>query len=184
MRRIIVVLAFAVFALLLAAPAHAGAWAVGTLDDASPVLAPGTPTAVGYTIRQHGRTPVDLEDTAIRMRSKITGETVAFPGRSAGAVGHYVADVVVPSAGSWTWELDMAQFGSQQLGMIAVADPGAPIAQPAGVSSPPPTASAGDGVPAWRRVGLPLLAAAAVGVFGAQLVATVRRRREPVPLAQ
>src|SRR5262245_9303995 len=118
MRRFVIALTLVLFAVFVPKPASAGGWAVGTLDDASPALQAGKPTIVGYTIRQHGRTPVDLDGTGIRMRSAATGEVREFPGHQSGAVGHYVAEVVAPAAGEWSWELDMADFRLQPLGTV------------------------------------------------------------------
>ena len=185
MRRIVIALTLVLFAVLVPNPAGAGGWAVGTLDDASPVLQAGKSTAVGYTIRQHGRTPVDLEGTGIRMRSRATGEVHEFSGRRSGAVGHYVADVVVPAAGEWTWELDMADFHIQPLGTVTVSGASALASPSEPVSTPAVTSTAAPEAPAWRRIGLHLLAAVAVGLFASQLFLTVRKRRDmPVPASQ
>jgi hypothetical protein len=185
MRRFLLVIMIAVFLVLMAQAAGAGGWAVGTLDEASPELRAGKPTAVGYTIRQHGRTPVDLENTAIRLRSLTTGELLVFPGRRSGAVGHYIADVIAPEAGEWTWELDMADFRLQPLGTVTVLASNAPVAPAAQPVSTPSAANPDDNVSALRRVGLPVLAAIACGVFASQVFLTVRRRRDiPVPANQ
>ena len=185
MRRIVIALTLVLFAVLVPNPAGAGGWAVGTLDDASPALQAGKPTAVGYTIRQHGRTPVDLQGTGIRMRSRATGEVHEFSGRRSGPVGHYVADVVVPAAGEWAWELDMADFQLQPLGAVTVSGASA-LASPSGYAAPHEVmSSAAEDAPAWRRIGLPLLAAVAVGLFASQVFLTVRKRGDiPVPASQ
>jgi hypothetical protein len=170
MRRLMIVVAIAALAVLASAPANAGGWAVGTLDRIYEDLHVGETTAVGYTIRQHGQTLVDVDETAIRMWSE-TGEVLEFPGRSAGKVGSYVADVTVPSAGGWTWELEMGWFGPQPLGTITVLDVGMSVA-PAAV---PAASTSHDDSSPWRRVGLPVLAGVACALFVAQLL-TLRRR--------
>jgi hypothetical protein len=185
MRRIVIALTLVLFAMLVPNPAGAGGWAVGTLDDASPALQAGTRTAVGYTIRQHGRTPVDLDGTGIRVRSLATGEMREFPGRRSGAVGHYVADVVVPVAGEWAWELDMAEFHLQPLGTVTISGASVPASPAARARPPEAISTAADDAPAWRRIGLPLLAAVAVGVFASQVFLILRKRRGlPVPASQ
>jgi hypothetical protein len=182
MRRIVFVLALTLVALFVAAPAYAGGWAIGTLDEASPALTAGESRPIGYTILQHGRTPVDLQDTGINARSLTTGEVVEFAGRGTGEVGHYVADVKLPAAGMWAWSLGMDWFGDQDLGTITVVAPGAPVAAPATPETPSSVAASTSSEPSsLRRIGLPVLAAVACGLFASQLSLTVRRRHsQPV----
>jgi hypothetical protein len=78
-------------------PAHAGGWAVTTLDPLPADGQAGTTLTVGYTVRQHGVTPVALDDTGIALVGP-DGARMVFPGRPSGPTGHYVADVRVPAA--------------------------------------------------------------------------------------
>ncbi len=84
--------------------ASAGGWAVTAIDNFPESLVAGERYEIGYTIRQHGVTPIDVErmggTTEIRGASA-SGETFSFRGARSGPTGHYVASVAVPSAGRW-----------------------------------------------------------------------------------
>ena len=78
MRRLTLVLA--VFALALAAlatPALAGGWAVTTFDDMPGQLVSGKEYALGYTIRQHGETPISVAKTEI-LAVAVSGRTLSL----------------------------------------------------------------------------------------------------------
>ncbi len=78
MRKLLAGLALAFGLLLALAPAaSAGGWAVSTLDPMTTPTA-GVPTDVGFTIRQHGVTPVDLDDVAIAVTDS-SGATNVYP---------------------------------------------------------------------------------------------------------
>jgi hypothetical protein len=101
------------------ASASAGGWAVTTLDPL-PSIAPGKPATIGFTIRQHGVTPVDLTGVALVVSLSGGGEE-RFPARLDGTTGHYVADVQVP-AGDHQWRVEQGSFGPQDLGPLSVRD--------------------------------------------------------------
>ena len=118
-------LAIAAAAVFAAAPgASAGGWALTTLD-AVPAPVPGEPTAVGFTIRQHGVRPVDVPEGVELVVTAPDGTTTVFPAAGDGTVGHYVATIVVPAAGSYTWVVRQGWFGEQSLGTFATSDGGA-----------------------------------------------------------
>ncbi len=163
MKKLLVPLAAGAAALLPLATPHgvdAGGWAVTTLDPmAAP--APGEPVDVGFTIRQHGVTPVAVDDVRI-MVTDASGGTDAFTARPEGTTGHYVAAVTFPDAGAYEWSVIQGWFGPQDLGTIDVQPTAAP---------PDP------GVERWPlvwRVVLPFLAVilALAAIFD-------RRRRVP-----
>jgi hypothetical protein len=120
MRRLTLVLA--VFALALAAlatPALAGGWAVTTFDDMPGQFVSGKEYALGYTIRQHGATPINVAKTEI-LAVAVSGRTLSFPGKSEGAMGHYVATVFFPAGGTYTWQVTQGDFAAQDLGTITI----------------------------------------------------------------
>jgi hypothetical protein len=94
---------------------------VSTLDPMATPTA-GVPTDVGFTIRQHGVTPVDLDDVAIAVTGP-SGETTVYPAQRDGSVGHYVASVTFDE-GQSTWEIRQGFFEAQDLGTITVASGG------------------------------------------------------------
>ncbi len=112
----VTVLTFA--ALGFAAPAAAGGWAVTTLDPLATTPVAGEPFDVGFTILQHGRTPITMPGAAIIVTDGAGAET-RFPATPSGAEGHHVATVEIPVAGSFTWAVDA--FGIQDLGPLHVA---------------------------------------------------------------
>ncbi len=171
--------AAAALALLAWSPAaHAGGWAVTTLDPLSAAPQAGTTLTVGYTVLQHGVTPVAVDGTGIAIVGA-DGTRTVFPGRPAGPTGHYVADVRFPVAGASRWEAEQGWFGPQQLGAVPVAA-GAPSAS-ADVT-PAPVAASGDGPGAGAWALLAATLAAAV-LLGARALTLVRRRTHGEPAA-
>lgn len=103
--------------------ASAGGWAVASLDPA-PAMEAGQQVTVGFTILQHGVTPVDLLNDAsnvvgIEIR-EADGSVQFFPATGDGTVGHYLSTVQLPAAGSYEWSVRMGWFGPQSLGTLEV----------------------------------------------------------------
>ncbi len=117
----VLLLTVAIGALGFGSSASAGGWAVSTLD-AVPVPSVGTPLDVGFTIRQHGVTPVDLENVGITV-TPVGGSAQFFLAAGDGTVGHYVARVEFPSEGQYRWSIRQGWFGDQDLGLIDVGAP-------------------------------------------------------------
>ncbi len=125
MRRILVTLCALALALALGAPAAAGGWAATTLDELPPAIHAGDTYQIGYTIRQHGVTPVNVEDlggtTVIRIVAPDGAKSLSYQGVREGATGHYIAKVTFPYAGQWTWQVTQGPFAPHELGPIKVA---------------------------------------------------------------
>jgi hypothetical protein len=98
MRRIVLVLVLAV--LVPAEVAQAGGWATVELGHAPSGLVTGTPWRVELIVKQHGVTPMEGVKPSIRIDNG-AGVTRTFHARPTARVGHYVADVRFPSAGTW-----------------------------------------------------------------------------------
>jgi hypothetical protein len=168
--------------LAAATPASAGGWAVSTLDAPPGQLSAGEDHHIGFTIRQHGVTPVNMgadEGTVgIRMVSG-SGQTFTFVAEQEGAVGHYVATVNVPSAGAWSWEVLQGWFEAQPLGAIDVTKGGPPAAVTGGQTPPADQtaqAATSSGVEGWRIAAVVVAGLLAVA-FLAELVLGRRRHR-------
>ena len=161
-----------------ASPAAAGGWAVSSLDEV-PTPEAGRPVQVGWTVRQHGVQPVNLEDgnVGVVVRSP-SGAERFFPGQQQGPTGHYVARVVFPEAGSSTWAIRQGWFAEQELGTITVAHLGVAGAggEPA-TGTPVAAGEAGGRGPVLVRYGFPVLAALLVAAALADLVISRRRSR-------
>ena len=146
MRRLLL----AVSLLLFFAPAaHAGGWATVSLSS--------TPTGknwtVDLTVLQHGRTPLNDLQPVVTIRS---GDTIKdFAAKPTGKPGTYRAQVVFPTTGRWTYQIDDG-FISQ----LPHTYPPVQIGEGTGTAA---AASTDDGGPnlLWLIPGLVLLAAAA-----------------------
>ncbi len=183
-RRFVLAATFALTA-ALAFPgpaANAGGWAVTTFDDLPGQFVAGQTYTLGYTIRQHGITPIKAESTGIYLQSG-EGIVASFPGAPDGALGHYVATVRFASAGTFTWFVTQRPFGDQQLGPLTIVA-SAGQAQPAPPAAPAPAEPAADApVPVapptsndlGTRLALGAAAIAASMLFGWQLLRYRRR---------
>ena len=121
-------------ALVAATPASAGGWANVTLDRLPTDLRAGQTVTIGFMVRQHGVTPTNAVQPYLAARHLDTGDTARFSARQEGPVGHFVADVAFPAAGTWAWEAIPAPFPTPtKLGTLTVLP--APAA---------PSRSAGD----------------------------------------
>jgi hypothetical protein len=99
MRRIALLLVLAV--LVPAGVAKAGGWATVELGEAPSGLEAGKPWKVELIVKQHGITPMaDVTPSITIVSSK--GAEKTFPARPTGTIGHYVANVQFPSAGTWS----------------------------------------------------------------------------------
>ncbi|MCG8353661.1 MAG: hypothetical protein MI924_38345 [Chloroflexales bacterium] len=111
-------------------PALAGGWAVVTLDSTPADVRAEAAFNVGFTVLQHGKTPMQgLEpvisfwqlESAVRgaglamvsLAKPSPGDRVTLTAQEAGEAGHYVATITLPSAGVWQWEI--AAFGEPAL---------------------------------------------------------------------
>ncbi len=134
--------------------------------DSVPTPRAGATEVVGFTILQHGVTPVDLlADPGSEVGIELVdadGSVSFFPAVSDGGVGHYLATVVFDDAGDHEWSIRMGWFGSQALGTVTVTDAEA--------------LSDGSSWPAVR-VALAVLAATLAAGALVDLVASRRRTR-------
>jgi hypothetical protein len=158
MRKLLAVAVLTLAAFGLSSPAGAGGWAVVSLDPLASAPVPGRPFAVGFTIRQHGQTPVDDPAAAIVVYDA-SGARTPFPAHPAGATGHHVATVTLPAGGSYHWSVEHF-LGTQDLGTVTAG----------------PTNSAGGSGAERSPWSAPLLAIAAV-LAGLGIVDLVRTRR-------
>lgn len=145
--------------LLLVSPVLAGGWAVITLDELPMEVIAGQPFDIGFTVRQHGVTPLDGLIPTVSARQP--GSSVTEQAKAQGESGHYVATLTFPHGGEWEWSIQ-AFTGNQPMPPLNVTE--APVTnQNPGRSSVP--------------ANLPLLAGS-LGVAGlaAGLLAILRRK--------
>jgi len=91
--------------LTLAATVLAGGWANAVMDTPPDDPGPNQPVTLGFTLLQHGETPVDWGVAQVVATSAETGQEVIATATPDGATGHWSADVTLPVAGSWTYEV-------------------------------------------------------------------------------
>jgi hypothetical protein len=112
MKKLLIGLALVV----LAAPASAlaGGWATVGLGGPPDDMGPGDTWNARLTVLQHGTTPLDGLSPTVTIKNGTTSKT--FTAKPAGEPGVYVAKVVFPSAGSWSYQVydDFTQYGGAQ----------------------------------------------------------------------
>jgi hypothetical protein len=148
-----------------AAGAGAGGWAMTSVEDMPAALEPGEPVDVELTVLQHGQTPVSGESVTVVV-GPVDGRMLRFPATPTGQPGHYRAQILVDSGGSWPWYVEQGIFGPQDLGRLDVGDVGG------GSGSDPGSGSLTAPLPA--RVAL----TAAAGLAVLVAVAMWRRSRD------
>lgn len=153
--------------LLSVTPALAGGWAVITLDELPGQVVAGEPLEVGFTVRQHGVTPMDGLTPIVSAR--YAGLTVNEQARPQGETGHYVAVLNFPQPGAWEWSIQA--FGEPQ------PMPALVVAAPSVANQPAKQGEVRSNVP--LLVGSLGLAGLAAGLF----VAFRRKARWAIALA-
>lgn len=111
--------------LALSTPALAGGWAVVTLDSLPSDIQAGQAISLGFMVRQHGITPIDINAwegnlPILSARNTATNQTIQVNARKEGPVGHFVVDVMFPEAGSWDIEITPPPFEGTRLGAFTV----------------------------------------------------------------
>jgi cytochrome c2 len=92
------------FTLVFAFPAFAGGWAVITLDELPSNVLAGEPLTIGFTVLQHGRTPMSGLDPTVTAKLTSTEEMVVHA-EPKGEPGHYEATLTFPKEGNWEWSI-------------------------------------------------------------------------------
>lgn len=118
MRRTVIILAVAALAMAAASTALAGGWAVTSFEDLPEKFEAGTTYTLDYTVRAHGKTPVDAGPSQVVFRQE-GSKPVQFDAVYVGD-GRYRVEVTLPSEGTWAWEVTHG-YGPQELGTIEVS---------------------------------------------------------------
>lgn len=84
--------------------ASAGGWAVITLDTLPSDVVAGEPVKVGFTVLQHGKTPMSGLYPTITANLYKDAEFVVNA-EAEGAPGHYTATLNFPKEGEWQWSI-------------------------------------------------------------------------------
>lgn len=92
-----------VLSALLAGRALAGGWAVVKLDSVPTAVEAGKEITIGFTVLQHGTSPMPNLGPYIKATHVSTGDQIRVDAVDQGEPGHYVAVLVFPKAGAWNW---------------------------------------------------------------------------------
>lgn len=160
--------------LLCVRPAAAGGWVVITLDELPGPIRAGKIVRLGFTVRQHGVTPINGVTPVLTTANPETGETITAEAQQVGETGHFEVAVVFPGAGTWEWRLKAPPFPQEThfepITVLPAASTGDTILS-VGVTP-------GEARAAMRWAGAGLLGAAAL------LTLVGRRRRDRVARPQ
>lgn len=153
--------------LIFVVPAYAGGWAVITLDELPSNVVAGEPLKIGFTVLQHGKTPMSGLTPTITANLDKEAEFVVSA-EPEGESGHYTATLNFPTEGEWQWSIQAFAM-DQPMPTLSVASAldtaaSAPIAQAA------PTSPAISPM-MWMSV-----FALAVGLIGALIAFRSRNR--------
>jgi hypothetical protein len=109
MRRLLIGLVLG--ALVVPTAALAGGWATAGLAPPPEGVGPGDTWNAQITVLQHGQTPLDGVVPTVTIHNG--SETRTFTAEPAGQPGKYVAQVVFPSAGTWSYDVydGFTQYG-------------------------------------------------------------------------
>ncbi len=149
------------FAVGVVIPVLAGGWAVITLDELPTDVVAGEPLTVGFTVLQHGKTPMTDLDPTVTARSG--DEKIAVFAEAEGKPGHYVATLTFPEEGNWEWSI---QAFSMDQAMPALA-----VSAARAASTTENKTEAKASIPS-----LPIVRAVALGIGLVGLVMAFRRK--------
>ena len=135
--RIALVLAL-LLSLILAVPVFAGGWAIISLDELPTNVIAGEPLRVGFTVLQHGQTPMTGLTPTISVSLPNEAEFVVNA-KPDGKPGHYNATLIFPKEGDWNWSIQAFTM-NQKMPVLSVVVPlkGQPVsdAEPVVNASP------------------------------------------------
>ena len=124
-----------IFAFTFVVPAFAGGWAVITLDEMPTDVVTGEPVTIGFTVMQHGQTPMnDLTPTITASLQKDQEFTTTAVHDD--KPGHYTATMTFPMEGKWDWSIHAFTM-EQEMPVLSVAAPVMDVtSQPVAKSEP------------------------------------------------
>ena len=156
-----------VLSLILTFPAFAGGWAVITLDELPSNVVAGQPLTIGFTVLQHGQTPLTGLSPTITTNLYKEEEFTVTAGPE-GKPGHYAATLTFPKEGDWQWSIQAFTM-DQSMPLLSVAAPDtALVGHPEPKTFPVPWSAS-----SMARISVVVLA---LGLLGA-LIGLSRRSR-------
>ena len=104
-RRWLLVLIAGLATLFTAMPVLAGGWAVISLDSLPQEIIAGEPVTVGFTVLQHGRTPMAGLNPVIHLTNATNGNDISVYPKEEGSIGHYTGTFILSEVGNWNWSV-------------------------------------------------------------------------------
>ncbi|MGH3137025.1 MAG: FixH family protein [Gaiellaceae bacterium] len=104
--RYLVLVSALTLAAVAAAPASAGGWATVALASTPEGVSAGETWEAQITVLRHGVTPTDGAAPSMTIHNADAGLHETFAAESTGDTGVYVARIVFPEPGSWSFEID------------------------------------------------------------------------------
>lgn len=118
-----------IFMFAFAIPVFAGGWAVITLDEIPAGVVAGEPYTIGFTVLQHGKTPMaGLSPTVTARMEK--GDMLTFGAEPEGKPGHYMAALTFPTGGQWEWSIQAFTMDMKMPALNVSAAGAASVTQP------------------------------------------------------
>lgn len=181
MKRRLVMVAVTALLLVLAQGVRAGGWAVIVLDEPLGAIHAGESYSVGFTVMQHGQTPVHRLGDGLPIEplftatNTTTGDKIEATGVPTKEIGHFVVEVTFPSEGTWDWNIEPAPLIGDTVFEPLTVLPALPVAsQAAAIPGSVPAGVAGE-LPIAGTLRWLALAVAIVAVVLA--IRYVQRRR-------
>lgn len=104
-----------VLAVLTLLTVNAGGWAVITVENLPDQVVVGQPETLTFTVRQHGRAPLDgLKPT---VEAEAGGRAVRVAATPGTEPGRYIASLTLPNAGAWTLTIHSG-FGNSRVKLM------------------------------------------------------------------
>lgn len=121
MRRLLIGLTLA--ALALPTGAVAGGWATAGVSPPPDDMGPGQTWDARIELLQHGVTPLENVEPIVMISNGPTDKS--FPAKPTGEPGVYVAKVVFPSKGEWTYRVDDGFSQTHSFAPVTIGGAGA-----------------------------------------------------------
>ena len=122
--------------------ALAGGWAMVTLDSLPSAVHASETLHLGFMVRQHGVTPVNMAweeplKPVLLANNPASGETIRVEARQQGTVGHFVVEAIFPHPGTWHWSITLEPLGAfpKQFEPLTVL-PARPVIEPKAAIQP------------------------------------------------
>ena len=119
-------------AVAFAIPVFAGGWAVITLDELPTNVTAGDPLTIGFTVLQHGKTPMNDLDPILNVHLDKT-DAFMVHAKHDEKPGHYSATLTFPKAGEWEWSIQAFTMDQRMpnlnVAVLAVVSESEPVAK-------------------------------------------------------